>query len=351
MGSSGVFDKSRSERGAPGPVRRRARARVAAAAAVAAVATAAVGAAVLGRPARTEAQDDAAATPASSTRSERVGPRRVVLRTDHGDLVLALFPDAAPRHVEQLLRLVSLGVYDGVRIARLEHRVSIEIGDARRQRAVPLTAEQEAAIDRLPLEPGVPHRKDGLTMVRPDDDRDGAETAFAILLEDAPHRNGDYTVFGRVEAGLDVLDEIAVLPRMADGRPGRPLPIRRAFVADAGELAAMRARGALRLSPTTDAHRLRFVIAIGLLIASGALLHLGPTRLRPKTLAHLGLVVVVVGLVVLLVGLAQQTLVAPGDLAAVGVIVVFLVALAVASRRSRSGEGRRALGSQDVGPS
>ena len=59
--------------------------------------------------------------PASLTAqtTPRVADERVILHTNAGDIVLALYPDAAPAHVAQFLKLVRLGVYDTTRFLRV----------------------------------------------------------------------------------------------------------------------------------------------------------------------------------------------------------------------------------------
>src|SRR5262249_8376418 len=169
----------------------------------------------------------------------RAGPERVVLHTAAGDIVLALYPDVAPRHVEQVLHLTRLGVYDTTHFYRVEPNFVVQVSTAL-DRTEPLTAAQRAAVHPLPAEfaRGGP-RRGVLSMARQDNDPDSAETSFSILLADAPHLDGKYTVFGHVESGMDVVDEICRVPRNAKHQPLVRVEVQRAEAVDAAALLSL----------------------------------------------------------------------------------------------------------------
>jgi cyclophilin family peptidyl-prolyl cis-trans isomerase len=168
----------------------------------------------------------------------RVAVERIVLRTNVGDMVLALYPEVAPRHVEQLLKLTRMGVYDGVEFFRVETSFVAQLSDARHKQPGP-SPEQLAAIHTLPAEfSALRHRRGTLSMAHYDDRPDSGETSFSILLGDAPHLDGKYTVFGRLETGDDVLDLIERVARNERNRPAVPVVVRRAEVVDSPEALA-----------------------------------------------------------------------------------------------------------------
>jgi cyclophilin family peptidyl-prolyl cis-trans isomerase len=198
--------------------------------------------AALGCAATAAAQEPAAQD--AGREAPRVARERVVLRTNVGDMVLALYPEVAPRHTEQLLRLVRMGVYDGVDFFRVESSFVAQLSDARYKQPAP-SPEQAAAIHPLAAEfSGLRHRRGTLSMARHDGRPDSGETSFSILLGDAPHLDGQYTVFGHLENGADVLDLIERVARKGN-RPVRPLVVRRAEVVESPEaLAALGLRRA-----------------------------------------------------------------------------------------------------------
>ena len=155
---------------------------------------------------------------------------RVVLGTDHGDLVLALYPRVAPLHSKQILQLVELGVYDTTHFYRIERGFVAQTSTAH-DRLLPLNAEQASAIKKIPAEfSDLRHVPGIVSMARDDGDIDSAETSFSILVGTAPHLDGQYTIFGELVEGQEVLDHFFQLKIDADNRPEQRLTINRAFV-------------------------------------------------------------------------------------------------------------------------
>ena len=139
----------------------------------------------------------------------RVGDERIILRTIGGDIVLALYPDVAPKHVAQLLKLVRLGVYDTIYFHRVQPGFVLQLTDCADYNRDPnkkMSAEQKAAIKKLDAEfSDIKHVRGILSMARQDNDINSAETSFSIILGTAPHLDHQYTVFGKVERGMDVV--------------------------------------------------------------------------------------------------------------------------------------------------
>jgi len=159
----------------------------------------------------------------------RVAEERVVLSTDYGDLVLALYPDVAPAHVEQILNLVKLGAYDTTHFFRIMPGFIIQLSDVV-NRISPLTAEQAAAATPLQAEfsDTLKHQKGILSMARWDDPN-SATSSFSIMLGDAPHLDGQYTIFGQLESGGSVVNRILAVPRNKD-TPKNKIAVRKAYV-------------------------------------------------------------------------------------------------------------------------
>jgi cyclophilin family peptidyl-prolyl cis-trans isomerase len=237
----------------------------------------------------------AAQEPATQESAPRVAGERIVLRTNVGDMVLALYPEVAPRHAEQLLKLARMGVYDGVNFYRVESSFVAQLSDARYRQPAP-SPEQAAAIHPLPAEfSGLRHRRGVLSMARYDDRPDSGETSFSILLGDAPHLDGKYTVFGYLETGDDVLDLIERVARDERHQPVVPIVVRRAEVVDSPEaLAALRLRPAGFYDEGFGAPN-GYLLWGGLAaILCGLLLFVLSRRHVPVVLGSVGLLVVMV---------------------------------------------------------
>lgn len=124
-----------------------------------------------------------------------------------GLVLIEALPNLAPQHVERVRALVRDGAYDGVRFDFVSPGYAVEISDTTvstsSAAATPLTQEFS----------DTPFTRGTVGMSRPADTRDGAIGAFFIALGEAPSLNQQYTVWGRVIYGMEVLDDLA---------PGRP---------------------------------------------------------------------------------------------------------------------------------
>jgi len=137
--------------------------------------------------------------------------RRAVLETPLGSITVEFFPDRAPNHVRQFLRLAQAGVYDGTAFHRVVKGFVIQGGFMPTRREPP-DDKQETYIRTLQPEfNDTPHDRGTLSMARGDDPA-SATSSFFIVLARTPALDGRYTVFGRVIAGLDVVEKIEAQP-------------------------------------------------------------------------------------------------------------------------------------------
>jgi peptidyl-prolyl cis-trans isomerase B (cyclophilin B) len=131
---------------------------------------------------------------------------RAVLETSLGPITVAFFPDKAPEHVRNFLRLAQAGVFDGTAFHRVVRGFVIQTG-ALSSRA-PLTEKQRKYVHTIKPEfSDTPHVKGILSMARGDDPA-SATTSFFIVTGNASSLDGKYSVFGRVVDGLPVVDAI-----------------------------------------------------------------------------------------------------------------------------------------------
>jgi cyclophilin family peptidyl-prolyl cis-trans isomerase len=232
----------------------------------------------------------------------RKAPERVVFNTVAGDLVFAFYPDIAPRHVRHFLALVGEGAYDTTHFGRLEPGFVLQLFTAE-DRRVSLTDAQRALLRPLKAEfSKLHHRRGTLSMARLDNDPDSACSSFSILLGPAPHLDGNYTIFGEVERGMDVVDELSKVP--VDGnRPKVRLEVRKAVVvSSAEELSKMALVAACPVEvPATPAPATGAASApalaggMALIVACGVASFAFANRLPGRVLTSLVLVNVLIG--------------------------------------------------------
>jgi cyclophilin family peptidyl-prolyl cis-trans isomerase len=144
------------------------------------------------------------------TQFKPIDPSETLLeiKTTAGPMKARLFPKSAPLHVERILALVKARAYDGIRFANIMPGYVAQTDSL--ERKPDLTDAQNALIKSMPLEIDnkVLHTRGALSMARSPEYPNSATTSFCFMLDHAPHLNGDYTVFGQIVEGLDVLDRI-----------------------------------------------------------------------------------------------------------------------------------------------
>jgi cyclophilin family peptidyl-prolyl cis-trans isomerase len=133
-----------------------------------------------------------------------------------GEIRLEFWPADAPNHVKNFLDLARKGFYDGQRVHRVEPRFVVQFGDPQ-SKTLPMDHPQmgtggpgytiKAEFNKRPFDRGV------LGMARKSDP-DSAGSQIYIMLGPAPHLNGQYTAFGRVSSGMEVVDRIKVGDRI-----------------------------------------------------------------------------------------------------------------------------------------
>lgn len=259
---------------------------------------------------------------------------RVVLRTDFGDIVLALYPSVAPQTTQHFLRLARAGIYDTTHFFRVHPGFVAQVSDAN-GREVPLTPAQTELVRPVVGEfsSEVKHGAGTLSFARYDGKPDSGEVSFSILLGKAPHLDGQYTAFGEVVQGLEVMLDVLKVPRN-DTAPLQRIRIHRAIVADnAQELASI-----LREGKTIPKREIASVaefpkVAVAVLVLVflvGAFVTLFADRLSVKSIRSLHLVNVLAVAFALAVTLAPHTY--RGSWVGASVCVILLLCFRLLSR-------------------
>jgi peptidyl-prolyl cis-trans isomerase B (cyclophilin B) len=166
----------------------------------------------------------AASLPVVLTRTP--GPRRQVrIKTRYGDMVARLFPEEAPHTVENFCTLAQKGFYNGVIFHRVIRGFMIQGGDPTGTGMGGPGYTIKAEFNKRP------HKRGTLSMAR-SKDPDSAGSQFFIVHGAASNLDGQYTVFGELVSGFDVLDQIATAPVKGD-RPLDPVKMESVTVEDA----------------------------------------------------------------------------------------------------------------------
>jgi cyclophilin family peptidyl-prolyl cis-trans isomerase len=150
--------------------------------------------------------------PFSTETVQELSSYRAVLEAGTGPITIELFPDKAPMHVRQFLRLAQAGVYDGMAFHRVAPGFVIQTG-ALASRSAPLTEKQQRLVRNLQPEfNDTKHVKGVVSMARGDDPA-SATSSFFICTGTSTALDGQYTAFGRVIDGMAVVAAIEASPR------------------------------------------------------------------------------------------------------------------------------------------
>lgn len=148
---------------------------------------------------------------------------KVVLVTNFGEMTIGFYPQKAPETVKNFVKLAKEGFYDGTQFHRVIRNFMIQGGD-------PLTKNEDQRNRWGTGDPGykikaefndTKHVKGVLSMAR-SQDPNSAGSQFFVVHADASHLDNQYTAFGALESGLDVLDKIA---NVQCGGPERSSPL------------------------------------------------------------------------------------------------------------------------------
>ncbi len=143
---------------------------------------------------------------------------RLVIETSKGRIVIAMMPEIAPKHVARITELAEEGFYDGVVFHRVIPGFMAQTGDPTGTgRGGSGKGKLPAEFSNIPFERGVV----GMARTR---DPNSADSQFFIMTARAPHLNGQYTVWGRVIEGMEVVDALA--PGEPPAQPDRMIRVR-----------------------------------------------------------------------------------------------------------------------------
>jgi peptidyl-prolyl cis-trans isomerase B (cyclophilin B) len=152
----------------------------------------------------------------ATTSSQAEAPKgpRAIIKTKFGDIEIKFYPDVAPKHVENFIKLAKSGFYNGTIFHRVIPGFMIQGGDPNTKDSLKKDIYGQGG-------PGytvkaefsdIPHKRGIVSMARAADP-DSAGSQFFIVVEDSRFLDRKYSVFGEVTKGIGVADKIVNLPR------------------------------------------------------------------------------------------------------------------------------------------
>jgi cyclophilin family peptidyl-prolyl cis-trans isomerase len=137
----------------------------------------------------------------------------IIMTLKGGEVVIALLPDIAPKHVERMKALARAGAYDNVCFHRvidgfMAQTGDVENGNMEQNFNIRRAGTGGSAHPDLPAEfSGVPHDRGTIGAAR-SSNPNSANSQFFINFKDNHFLNRQYTVYGRVISGMDHVDAI-----------------------------------------------------------------------------------------------------------------------------------------------
>ena len=126
---------------------------------------------------------------------------KLIMTVDSGDIVIKLRADLAPQHVAQITKLAEDGFYDGLTF----HRV---IDGFMAQGGCPDGTGMGGYKDNIEAEFSQENHKRGMCSMARSASPNSASSQFFICLDEASFLNGQYTVWGEVESGMEHVDAL-----------------------------------------------------------------------------------------------------------------------------------------------
>ncbi|HJT20459.1 MAG TPA: peptidylprolyl isomerase [Nitrospira sp.] len=153
------------------------------------------------------------------------GPKAII-KTKFGEMHVKFYPDLAPRHVENFIKLAKSGFYNGTIFHRVIPGFMIQGGDPNTKNSLRKETYGQGGPKDEKGNPillkaeftDTPHKRGIVSMARASDP-DTAGSQFFIVVENSPFLDRKYTAFGEVTRGLGVADKIVSLPRNEQDLP------------------------------------------------------------------------------------------------------------------------------------
>jgi cyclophilin family peptidyl-prolyl cis-trans isomerase len=138
---------------------------------------------------------------------------QAVVETAKGSFTIRLLPEVAPRHVALFVKTAKAGGYDGTTFHRVIAGGIIQGGDPLTKDPAQASLYGTGGLGLLRAEfSDRPFVRGTVAAVRRPGSVDSAGRQFFVCIRDQPSLAGQYTVFGEVVSGMEVVDQISLTP-------------------------------------------------------------------------------------------------------------------------------------------
>ncbi|MBO4428983.1 MAG: peptidylprolyl isomerase [Clostridia bacterium] len=157
--------------------------------------------------------------------------KAIIEMENGGVMTLDLYPETAPKTVENFVKLAKSGFYDGLIFHRVIRDFMIQGGDPTGTGMGGPGWKIKGEFRANGVKNDLKHTRGVISMAR-SSHPDSAGSQFFIMHNDAPHLDGQYAAFGKMTDGFDTLDEIAETSTDFSDRPRKPQKIKAVIIED-----------------------------------------------------------------------------------------------------------------------
>ena len=158
--------------------------------------------------------------------------KKFIMEMENGDVMRGeLYPEIAPITVENFEKLAGEKFYDGLTFHRVIPGFMIQGGCPNGTGTGGPGYQIPGEFAANGFQNDLKHTRGVLSMARAMHP-DSAGSQFFIMVEDAPHLDGQYAAFGKITEGMDAADEIVSTPRDPYDKPKTPQRIRKVIVSE-----------------------------------------------------------------------------------------------------------------------
>jgi cyclophilin family peptidyl-prolyl cis-trans isomerase len=165
--------------------------------------------------------------PLAAAFSQSPSELEAVVSTDLGSFRFEFAPDKAPKHVEQFIRLARQGYYDGSAFHRVVSNGIIQGGDPLlKNPKTPKNLWGTGGLNLLPSEfSDLKHERGVVSTARIPNKPDSDGSQFFVCVVPQPSLDGQFSTFGRVTEGMDLVERISQVPADENGFADQPVRI------------------------------------------------------------------------------------------------------------------------------
>ncbi len=155
------------------------------------------------------------------------------LHTTAGEIDIRFFSDVAPNHVKSFIDLAKSGFYNGTKFHRVIPGFMIQGGDPNSKTNDVDSWGRGGSGKNVNAEFSSVKHKRGIVSMARSSDPNSASSQFFIMVADYPSLDGQYSAFGQVTKGMDVVDKIVSEKTTQNDRPLNPTTIESIKIRDA----------------------------------------------------------------------------------------------------------------------